>query len=159
MIKSINLRCTDSVLADDFFADTLTTVIKEGDNLDLDILQNERKRIETRLKNKGYYKFNKEFIFFQADSSAKTKEVDLVLNIHKPQSKAPDNTIVESNHKKYLINRVYVFTNFDQKEALSQGSDYYTDLDTVFVDGIYYISKGEDKLNKRVIFQSNFVQE
>ena len=158
-IKSINFRCNDSVLADDFFPDTINTVIVKEDNFDLDILQNERTRIEKRLKNKGYYKFNKDFIFFEADSSSRTKKVDLVLNIHQTQKKTPDNDVVRSHHKKYLINKVYVFTNFDQKEALSQGEGYYTDLDTVYVDGIYYISKGEDKLNKRVIFQSNFVQE
>ncbi len=158
-INSIKFKCTDSILAKDFFPDTINTVIKTGDNFDLDILEDERKRIEENLKNRGYYSFNKEFVFFQADSSAKNMEVDLVLNIHQAQQKDSNNIVYKTHHKKYKINRVYVFTNFDQKEALSLGDDYYKDLDTTYLDGIYYITKGQDKLNKRVINQSNFIQE
>lgn len=158
-INSIKFKSTDSILAKDFFPDTINTVIKTGDNFDLDILEDERKRIEENLKNRGYYSFNKEFVFFQADSSAKNKEVDLVLNIHQAQQKDSNNNVHKTHHKKYKINRVYVFTNFDQKEALSLGDDYYKDLDTTYLDGIYYITKGQDKLNKRVINQSNFIQE
>lgn len=158
-ISSIRFKCNDSILAKDFLPDTINTVIKIGDNFDLDILEDERKRIEENLKNKGYYGFNKEFVFYQADSSAKNNEVDLVLNIHQVQQKKLDNIIHKTHHKKYKINKVYVFTNFDQKEALSLGDDYYKDVDTTYIDGIYYITKGEDKLNKRVINQSNFIQE
>ncbi len=158
-INNIKFKCTDSILAKDFFPDTINTVIKTGNNFDLDILEDERKRIEENLKNRGYYSFNKEFVFFQADSSAKNKEVDLVLNIHQAQQKDSNNNVHKTHHKKYKINKVYVFTNFDQKEALSLGDDYYKDLDTTYLDGIYYITKGQDKLNKRVINQSNFIQE
>ena len=124
-INSIKFNCTDSILAKDFFPDTINTVIKTGNNFDLDILEDERKRIEENLKNRGYYSFNKEFVFFQADSSAKNKEVDLVLNIHQAQQKDSNNNVHKIHHKKYKINKVYVFTNFDQKEALSLGDDYY----------------------------------
>lgn len=159
IINRINYKCKDSLLAQDFFPDTVNSVISVGDNFDKDILQEERKRIATNLRNKGYYRFNKDYIYFEADSSVNDRTVHLTLNIHKPQIKGPDNSIVSSNHKKYKINEVYVFTNFSQKQALSQGSDYYKDIDTTYINGIHYISKGVDKLNKRVIQQSNFIQE
>lgn len=156
-IKSINYTCSDTNMARDVLPDTVNSVIISGNNFDLDLLQDERKRIETNLKNKGYYRFNKDFISFQADSSAKSLEVDLKMNINEFQKRDSANNMIKTSHKKYIINKVFVFTNFDQKEALSQ-SDYYTkDIDTTFIDGIYFISKGEDRLNRRVILQSNFI--
>ena len=123
-IKSIRYTCKDSSLAPLVLPDTINSVIQSGDNFDMDLLQDERQRIETNLKNRGYYNFSKEFIYFQADSSAKSREVDLVMDIQKVQKKGPENTFIKKNHKKYIINKVYVFTNFDQKEALAQGQNY-----------------------------------
>lgn len=158
-IKSINYSCSDSNLAPVVLPDTLNAIVIPGNNFDLDLLQEERKRIETNLKNKGYYKFNKEFISFQADSSEKSLDVKLKMNINAFQTRNAENNMVKTSHKKYLINNVSVFTNFDQKEALTQ-SDYFSkDIDTTFIEGIYFISKNEDKLNNRVILQSNFIQQ
>lgn len=158
-INKIKYTCSDTILASDVLPDTINSSIKIGANFDLDLLQDERQRIETNLKNRGYYSFNKEFVYFQADSSAKTRKVNLVLKIQNFQKKDSNKTIISTSHKKYIINKVFVFTNFDQKEALSLGDEYYKDLDTAYIDGIYFISKGIDKLNKRVVLQSNFLQE
>jgi outer membrane protein assembly factor BamA len=158
-IKRINYTCNDTNLAPDVMPDTINSRINTGDNFDLDLLEDERMRIETNLKNKGYYRFSKDFIFFQADSSAKSLEVDLLMNIHKFQKQGAGNAIIKTSHKKYIINKVFVFTNFDQREALSLGENYLNDLDTTYVEGIYFISKGIDDLNKRVVIQSNFIQE
>lgn len=158
-IKSINYSCNDTNMAPDVLPDTLNSLIIPGSNFDLDLLQDERKRIETNLKNKGYYRFNKDFISFQADSSAKSLKVDLKMNINEFQKRDAANDIVKTSHKKYIIHKVFVFTNFDQKEALSENDYYNRDLDTTFIDGIYFVSKGEDRLNRRVILQSNFIQQ
>ncbi len=158
-INKIKYTCSDTILALDVLPDSINSLIKIGDNFDLDLLQDERMRIETNLKNKGYYSFNKEFVYFQADSSAKTRNVDLVLKIQKFQEKDSNKRIISTSHKQYVINKVFVFTNFDQKEALSLGENYYQDLDTAYINGIYFISKGDDKLNKRIVLQSNFIHE
>jgi outer membrane protein assembly factor BamA len=156
-IKQVSYICNDSNLAPIILPDTSNSLINSGDNFDLDILQEERKRIEVKLKNKGYYNFNKEYINFQADSSARNLNVALNLNIRKAHKKTPDG-VVYVEHKKFKIRKIYVFTNFDQKVALKQKEFYYDDIDTTYVNGIYFISKGQDNLNKRVIHQSNFIE-
>lgn len=158
-IRKVLYTCLDSSLAPIFHRDTVNTLIKVGDNFDLDLLESERKRIEVFLKNKGYYNFNKEFIQFQADSSSRTKDVELRMIIKRFQEKGPNNSILSSNHKKYILNEVSFFTNFDQKEALSQREKYYSNLDTSYIDSIQFISKGKDNINNRVILQSNFMQK
>jgi outer membrane protein assembly factor BamA len=45
------------------------TLLKVGDPYDLDVLTNERVRIDQRLKNRGYYYFNPSYLLFQVDST------------------------------------------------------------------------------------------
>ena len=56
--------------------------LQRGMAFDADILDNERKRITEILVNRGYYRFNKEYITFLADSVAGTNSVDLTLVLH-----------------------------------------------------------------------------
>lgn len=156
-INDVTYTCNDSNLAPIVLPDTSNSLINKGDNFDLDILQDERERIEVKLKNKGYYNFSKDYIFFQADSSARNLDVSLNLNIRKKPIRTPEG-VDYIDHQKFKIRNIYVFTNFDQKVALRQKEFYYDDIDTTFEDGIYFISKGNDNLNKRVIHQSNFIQ-
>lgn len=158
-INRLTYNIQDTLIEPLILKDSINTLIEEGENFDLDLLQDERKRIETYLKNQGYYRFSKEFVFFQADSSEKNREVSLILNIKKYQKLDENRNPVSLNHKKYKINKIYVFTNFNQKEALAQKEDYYADLDTTYYDGIYFISKGHDPLKKKVILHVNFIQE
>ena len=158
-IRDISYRCDDSTLIPYILPDTVNSLIKNKQNFDLDVLQEERERIETKLKNKGYFKFNKDFISFEADSSGKNKDVALKLNVKRYPVRSDDNNVKFVTHKRYRIRNVYVFTNYNQKDALNQDEYYYDNVDTTYIDGIYFISKGEDNLNKRIIFQSNFIEE
>ncbi len=159
VINKIRYICKDSCLAQVVLPDTVNSLLSSGENFDRDLLQNERQRVEVYLKNKGYYNFNKEFISFEADSSAKLNSVDLIMNVNPFQKRNEENTFIPVSHKKYFVKQINVFTNFDQKEALAQGSNYYLNLDTTFLDGIHFISKGEDDINRKIILQSNFIQE
>ncbi|MGM0406455.1 MAG: BamA/TamA family outer membrane protein [Bacteroidota bacterium] len=158
-INKLTYNIQDPEIEPLIYKDTVNTLIQRGDNFDHDILQEERKRIETNLKNQGYYNFNKEFVYYQADSSDKELKVSLILNVQKYQKLGEGRNVINQNHKKYIINNVYVFTNFNQKEALAQKEQYYSDLDTTYHEGIYFISKGNDRLKKKVILQSNFIKE
>lgn len=158
-IKRLSYNIQDSLIEPLIFKDSVNSLITKGENFDLDLLQEERERIETYLKNQGYYNFSKEFIFFQADSSSNKREVSLILNLKKFQQLDENRSTYDLNHKKYKINNVYVFTNYSQKEALAQKEKYYSDLDTTYVDGIYFISKGEDPLKKKIFLHANFIQE
>jgi outer membrane protein assembly factor BamA len=158
-IRRLTYNIQDSLIEPLILRDSVNSLINRGENFDLDILQDERKRIETYLKNQGYYNFTKEFIYFQADSSAKNREVSLFLNLKEYQQRNEDWNTVSVNHKKYKINKVYVFTNYSQKEALAQKEQYFSDLDTTYRNGIYFVSKGDDPLKKKVILHANFIQE
>ena len=56
--------------------------LRKGMTFNVDNLDNERKRITQYLTRHGYYRFNKEYISYRADSVPGTSEVDLTLVLH-----------------------------------------------------------------------------
>ena len=77
--------------------------LKTGMDFSSENLDNERKRIVKILADKGFYKFNKDFIHFDVDSTGKGGVVDVKLRIIKYRA---SNNGVETNHKQYFINGI-----------------------------------------------------
>ena len=100
--------------------DTLRTIIMEDSSLfiikpnalfDRTRLDQERQQITERLRNKGYYAFNKEYITFTADTAAGSKEVNLTLNLMPPIKN--DKMPYYSKHRPFFIRNVIFVTNYD----------------------------------------------
>lgn len=103
--KIINFRTdvldegVDSVLkADTSFHFWLT----EGMKFDLNMLDSERSRINTYLLNNGYYRFNKDFIRFEADTSIGRNLVDLTMFLQRYRVGGQSNL----PHRQYRIGSV-----------------------------------------------------
>ncbi|RYY41367.1 MAG: hypothetical protein EOO08_02195 [Chitinophagaceae bacterium] len=96
---------TDSIeLTRDMQADVDKSLLKTADPYDLDVIKGERNRIDARLKEKGYYYFNPEYLLMQVDSTIGNHKVDMVLKI-KPE--APQDALVP-----YRINNTYIYANY-----------------------------------------------
>ena len=80
------------------------TLIKPGMPYRLSDIQAERERLDLRLKTKGYYYFNPDYIMAYADSTIGNYEVDLYLNIK--------NTTPVNARNAYKINSIMVFPNY-----------------------------------------------
>jgi len=68
-IKSIEFPQRDTLIDQAVRATEPGTLLKVGDPYDLDVLTNERVRIDAQLKNRGYYYFNPTYLLFQVDST------------------------------------------------------------------------------------------
>lgn len=77
--------------------------LRTGTPFTVERLDAERKRITNLLLENGYYKFNKDFIHFSADSAMGSREIDLTLRLDKyrANSNAP-----ETLHPRYTIGTV-----------------------------------------------------
>ena len=106
--KSITYSISDTLLVK--YLDSLkpNSLLKVGSNFDTDILDKERKRITDYLLNKGYHYFNKEFVFFRADTSVGDAKVDLVMGIQNYKYKAAfSDTVLERKHSRYRISGIH----------------------------------------------------
>lgn len=91
----------DSVLR----ADTSFHIgLHEGMKFDLNVLDNERGRINTYLSNRGYYRFNKDFIRFEADTTVGRNLVDLTMFL---QCYRTSSRLQQQPHRQYRIGDVH----------------------------------------------------
>ena len=80
------------------------SLLKKGDPYNLDVIKNERIRIDGQLKLIGYYYFNPEDFLIRADSTVGNHQVDMTLIVKKS---TPAATL-----KMYRINDVVVFADY-----------------------------------------------
>ena len=84
------------------------TLLHVGDTYNEDAIGQERQRLETLLKNAGYYDFRAQYITLEADTSFEKNQVRLRLLIASPPG----------GHRVYHLRRVTVFTDVNQDRAL-----------------------------------------
>lgn len=92
VISTVDYQIDDPAVAELIMADSALFTMRPGSILDRDQLDLERSAITSRLRDKGYYAFNKEFITFVADTLAGSEEVDLTLRVHRPEATPSDST-------------------------------------------------------------------
>lgn len=99
------------------------SLISTGNPYNLDLLKQERLRIDRYLKNNGYFYFSPDYLIFDADSTIGKMKIDLSLGVK------PD--VPAISRKSFIINNVYVFDDYSLK-------DYHPD--TTVNNKFYYIS-------------------
>ena len=135
-IRSIHRIVSDSVIESRICGrDTVNSMIKQGVPLDINLLNDERKRITKLLRNNGYYKFNKEYVTYVADTLMGSNEADLTMRIglHLEDSETPP-----APHPTYNISDINYLVDMNSPAEAS---------DTIYHEGTRIIYK--DKLRFR----------
>ncbi|MEB2781580.1 BamA/TamA family outer membrane protein [Algoriphagus sp. C2-6-M1] len=106
------------------------TALDSGSRFDLNRLNYERERIDSALKEKGYYNFNSDYLIFEADTniSDSARLFKLYLRL---KTNVPKNGIIP-----YTVDSINVFPNYSITENAEK-------IDTVYLDGKQYIQSGE----------------
>lgn len=92
------------------------SLLKKGDQFDLDILDSERDRIASIFRRNGYMNFGKEYIGFIADTIGKDHQVDLELIIYPAVRNIGVNQSVEEIHRQYNVNNVDIYVDYNPLE-------------------------------------------
>lgn len=105
-VRNIERQIDDTVLAPMLEQDTLASLLRPGMPFDINKLEAERTRIYSLLQNRGYYKFNKEYIHYDADTCIGNHQVDIRLKLSRPQENTDGR---RQNHRPYRIRKVDIF--------------------------------------------------
>ena len=130
----------DDILINDLIEqDSVQSYLVEGMPFDVITLDNERQRITKLLQDNGYYKFNKDFIVYQADTVKNTFTVDLTVKLLPYQRRKED---IPTRHQQYKIRNINFLENdnitrFDGNFDIYD-SIHYKDV-TVYYDKKIYI--------------------
>ena len=135
-VRNIRYLIEDSVVERIVREQASLSSLQPGMPFDLNVLDGERSRISSRLQNSGYYKFNKEYVRFEADTCVGNQKVDLDVVIPLYRASAESNPEL---HRRYKIHSV----SFSGDAAAFDTSRDTSRLDSMVYRGfpIYYKHK------------------
>lgn len=151
-ISSIGYNIDNDTLRNIILADTSDYPIRVGALLDRTKLDSWRQLITARLRNHGYYAFNKEYITFTADTAADSRAVNITLNTRAPFRS--DRMPYYTSHKPFYVRNVTYVTNYDPVE-MQEG---YFGNDTISYNGVYVMNGEDAYLRNNVIDECNYIE-
>lgn len=128
-IRHIAYDIDDATIYDFIEKDSVSSLLKTGMPFDVVALDNERNRITKVLQNNGYYKFNKDFIVYQADTMRNTFLVNLTMKLLPFQQRKED---APTKHQQFTIRNVNFLT-----EGISTDTLRHKGLQFFFQDRMY----------------------
>lgn len=145
-VKEIIYSISDDSLSKIILSEKKKSLIKPGDDYNLEKLKNERIRIDALLKDNGYFYFNPDFLLFKADTSKKNHTITLQLTLK--------DSIPEKVLRVYRINKVFVDQDFSLDEDAAKPKD------TLRYQGSFFLGKeAEMKIRPKVISRSIYLKK
>ena len=151
IINNIAYDIADSKIRSYLEADSAQTLLHEGMRFDVNVLDEERQRITQYLQNRGYYRFNKDFITFQADTMLNTHKVDLTMELASFQIRKED---MPEEHRQYRIRNVNYILDADFTVPSAQALQSF---DSVRSGDVSLFYKDKLFLRPKVISDYNFL--
>ncbi|NTW32825.1 MAG: BamA/TamA family outer membrane protein, partial [Bacteroidetes bacterium] len=147
IVKELIYSIPDDTLSKIILADKENTLIKPGEDYNLENLKNERIRIDALLKNNGYFYFNPDYLLFKADTSGVNHDVTLKLTLI---DSVPENALIL-----YRVNNVFI----DQKYSLNdEAADRIKD--TLRYQSVVFSGKEtEMNIKPKVILRSVYLRK
>lgn len=119
VVHSLRYDIPDKRIAHIIRQDSAHSLLKEGMYFDVNALDADRQRITEQLLNNGYYKFNKDYIGYIADTVRNTYKVGLTQCLH-PYRRHADDSVAA--HPRYWINKIHFITDYDMLRSSAMGS-------------------------------------
>jgi outer membrane protein assembly factor BamA len=132
-IREVKFPSDSTIIAKAVAKTKLTSLLKEKDGYNLEVIKQERIRIDVRLKEKGFYYFNPDYLLIQVDSTVADHQVDLLIKV---KEKTPE--LAETPYK---INKIIVYPNFaignDSVKADSNAVTKYKDFTIIDSENLF----------------------
>lgn len=140
IVRSIHYDIPDTAVWNYMQQDSVSTLLNEGMVMDVNRLDAERLRITNILLENGYYKFNKDYFYYSADTVKNTYQVDLTLHLSLYRPRAGQR---EVSHPQYRVDKVSFVTDYDVMKSSSingievNDSLHYKGFPIYFKDKLY----------------------
>ncbi|WP_308768582.1 BamA/TamA family outer membrane protein [uncultured Bacteroides sp.] len=152
LISHVAYDIADYQIHDYLMADSARSYLKEGGRLDINQLDQERDRITQFLQNRGYYRFNKDFITYQVDTMRNSRNVDLIMQLHPYRRKKED---PPSPHRQYYLRNVDFVFDVDFADLTSESLQ---GIDSLRSSGMTFYFKDKMFLRPQVIGDNNHLR-
>ena len=131
--------------------DSTLSYLHVGMPFNIVTLDAERQRITKLLQEHGYYKFNKDFLTYQADTVRNTYQVNLTMKLLPYQRKKED---IPTKHQSYMIRNV----NFIEENNIIHYDNSLSSYDSVSHKGINFYFKDKLYLRPNTLAEFNHIR-
>lgn len=128
LLEDMAYAISDDSISRIILAEKDKSLIKSGEEYNLNMLRNERIRIDGLLKNNGYFYFNPDYLMFKADTSTINRTVSFKLTL---KDSIPSNALTV-----FRINKVYINQNYSLTERRVDSTK-----DTLIYENIVFLGK------------------
>lgn len=115
-MRHIYYNIGDSILAAAVHSIPDSSNLRPGAPFDVGLLKSEQYRITDYLRNEGYYDFQKDYIYFEVDSTSGRDSLDIFVRVSPPAG--------DSVHHPYKIRSIYIYTNATRDMHAADTSGY-----------------------------------
>ena len=125
-------------------------------------MANKTKGVVHYLQNKGFYKVNKDEIYFEADTFKTRHKADLKMFIDKENISTDPDIETLKNHDRYTFRNFYYYTDEElQKQAFTENTDSISvkASDTLHVENQYFIYNGQMRYKPQLLINSNHIDD
>jgi outer membrane protein assembly factor BamA len=152
-IGRITYNFRDTLLRPVVLADSAATLLRTGDIFDTGVMDDERMRITSILRDKGYYNFNVGHITYIADSTGSARRgrvIDVEMTVRRNlEGYAEDGTAVYGDHKIYRLGEINVLSDYDPLTDAAAGAGRRRD--TIRTRGLNIIDEGQQEVWSRLL--------
>lgn len=154
-VKDVRYSIDDYELLNDVKEATKGTLLRPGDNFNLETIDKERARLTKSMRNQGFYDFGQEYVIYEVDTTNNAYRADIKEFIEDPvvygtTASGKDTTLL-GKHTKYTIRQVYVNAAYS--------SQYENNVsDTLLSYGIIFTNVTQLRHNPKTIAKNIFVK-
>lgn len=151
VVSDITLDTSDEMLERQIKACSSASLLHKGMLFSVDKLEAERRRITAYLRDNGYYRFQKDYITFVADTARHSLNINLRMKIA-PFRATPDNPA--GAHRRYMINKVA----FVSGAGLRLDNNVLAECDTLPYEGTTVFYKGDLFMRPKSLVDNNYIE-
>lgn len=152
VIENYDVQVQDSFL-NSIAGDSARSYVNRNMNFDVDVLNAERDRIASRMREQGYYNFNKDLLEYVADSGEHKINVNLGLKEYLTQ---PGQNPAETIFRKFYVNKVIY--RILQSTANITDTDNQLQYDTVSLGRYTMIGPKERIMTLSSLISNTYVE-
>ncbi|MBD8387466.1 BamA/TamA family outer membrane protein [Dysgonomonas sp. BGC7] len=135
----------------------LRPLLNKGDFFDMSMLEEERLQVNTVMRNVGYYNFSKEYVYFKADTTLNSHQVDLFLDIYPTKDSVP--------YPRYKLDKVTIISGINSIDnmmgpggQINTNRWFFRNADTTEYRDIKIIRGRNKFLRSTSIYRNNYVR-
>ncbi len=150
-ITSVSREIEDSLVEAYILQDTAKSLVKPGIPFSINTLNKERERITNHLKDNGFYKFQKEFITFVADTAHHSTEISLNMKVAAFKANVQD---TPEPHRQYRFGNISVVSD----AGLRLDDDILSGCDTLAMGDYNLLYKNKPFIRPTVLTNQIYIE-